>query len=159
MTTKTQTINQNGVLQWVDAEKDDGTWKPEKTNDFLQGEYVGFEETSTGKKIYSVINGDGEEVKVWGGKIIDSYFNHKTGVNIGELVRITFLGRVPIEGKFNQYGKPAYYNDFKVQHTLGKHAASKLPADEARSQIENDAKKFDEANGNNEEIDVKNIPF
>ena len=152
MTIKTKTINQTGVLKWVDAERN-GTWKPEKTNDFLQGEYVGFEETSTGKKIYSVINGDGEEVKVWGGKIIDSYFNHKTGVNIGELVRITFLGRVPIEGKFNQYGEPAYYNDFKVQHTLGKRAASQLP-----NSIEQDAKKFDEANGN-EEIDPKNIPF
>ena len=119
----------------------------------MQGEYVGFEETAKGKKIYSIMDGNGEEVKVWGGKIIDSYFNHKTGVNIGELVRITFLGRVPIEGKFNDRGEPAYYNDFKVQHTAGKRAASQLP-----NSIEQDAKKFDEANGN-EEIDPKNIPF
>jgi hypothetical protein len=153
MTTKTKTINQTGVLKWVDAERNDGTWKPEKENDFLQGEYVGFEETAKGKKIYSIMDGNGEEVKIWGGKIIDSYFNHKTGVNIGELVRITFLGRVPIEGKFNDRGEPAYYNDFKVQHTAGKRAASQLP-----NSIEQDAKKFDEANGN-EEIDPKNIPF
>jgi hypothetical protein len=153
MTIKTKTINQTGVLKWVDAERNDGTWKPEKENDFLQGEYVGFEETAKGKKIYSIMDGNGEEVKIWGGKIIDSYFNHKTGVNIGELVRITFLGRVPIEGKFNDRGEPAYYNDFKVQHTLGKRAASQLP-----NSIEQDAKKFDEANGN-EEIDPKNIPF
>lgn len=158
METKTKTINQTGVLQWVDAEKNDGTWKPEKTNDFLQGEYVGFEETAKGKKIYTIMDGNGEEVKVWGGKIIDSYFNHKTGVNIGELVRITFLGRVPIEGKFNDRGEPAYYNDFRVQHTLGHRAASKLPAEQAKAQIEQDAKKFDEANGN-EEIDVKDIPW
>ena len=153
MTTKTKTINQTGVLKWVDAERNDGTWKPEKENDFLQGEYVGFEETAKGKKIYSIMDGNGEEVKIWGGKIIDSYFNHKTGVNIGELVRITFLGRVPIEGKFNDRGEPAYYNNFKVQHTAGKRAASQLP-----NSIEQDAKKFDEANGN-EEIDPKNIPF
>jgi hypothetical protein len=155
----TKTVEQiNADLQWVDAERNDGTWKPERDGDFLQGEYVGFEETNSGKKIYTIVDGTGEKIKIWGGKIIDSYFNHKTGVNIGELVRITYLGRVMIEGKFNDKGEPAYYNDYKVQHTLGKRPQSKLPKSEPKA-VESKQAKVEILNDEEEDIDPKNIPF
>jgi hypothetical protein len=105
-----------------------------------------------------------EPVKVWGGTIIDSFFNHKTGVQFGERVRIKFLGKKPL---MNQNGtqrinaetkEPMFFNDYAVQHTLGHRATSKLPAEQAKAQIEQDAKKFDEMTGNGE-VDPKNIPW
>lgn len=149
----------NGIdeeLQWVDAQRNDGTWKPENPGDILRGVYDKFEETPTGKKLYVIINDEMEMVKVWGGKIIDSYFNHKTGVQIGEQVEIKFVGKVMIEGKFNAQGEPAYYNDFLVRHTLGKRKSSRFSEEdqkdlEAIRQVEQQEK--------SEEIDPKNIPF
>jgi hypothetical protein len=139
---------------WVDAQRNDGTWKPEKPGDFLTGYYENFEQTQTGKNLYSILQQDNEIIKIWGGKIIDSFFNHKTGVQIGEKVKITFVGKVMIEGKFNAQGEPAYYNDFKVQHTLGKRAASQLPKEESVDQ-----EKIEEMFPEDKPIDVKKIPF
>jgi len=148
---------------WEDVPRNDGTWKPAEDGEVLLGMYEGFEETRTGKKLYMIANDDMEPVKVWGGTIMDSYFNGKTGVQIGERVKITFLGKKPLMNgniqKINaETGEKMFFNDYKVQHTKGKHAASKL--DDPDAGLAETMKQIEaEEKAEKEPIDPKNIPF
>jgi hypothetical protein len=166
---ETDTINAELQTEnWVPAQQNDGTWKPEKEGDVLTGYYESFETTRNGKNLYCILQNDNEIIKVWGGKIIDSFFNHKTGVQIGEKVKITFLGKKPIMNgtiqRINaETGEPMFYNDYEVLHTLGKRKTSKLsPEDQAKTNAEDKklgeelkaGKTFEE-----DEVDVKMIPF
>jgi hypothetical protein len=155
----------NAELQeevWEDVPQNDGTWKPQEAGETLIGSYDNYEETRTGKKLYTIVNDEMEPVKVWGGKIVDSFFNHKTGVQIGERVRITFLGKKPINNadgtqRINaETGEPMYYNDYKVQHTKGKRPASQLSEQDKEDLA---AIKEVEAAESEDKIDPKKIPF
>lgn len=143
----TKTIEEK---KWIKVEANDGTWKPEKTGDALEGIYDKYEETKTGKIIYTVVKDDGEIVKVWGSSLLNKHFNQKTGVQIGEEVKIVFLGKKPMMNgtvqRINaESGEPMFYNDFEIFHTKAKHIENKLPA----------ADLFPEE----KDIDPKNIPF
>jgi len=129
MTTATkQAVNEE---VWQDAERNDGTWKPQSAGEVLIGTYDKYDETKNGKRLYTIMKDDGELVKVWGGTLLDSYFNHKTGVQIGERVRIEFLGKKPmmngtVQRISAETGEKMFFNDYKVQHTAGKRPESKL---------------------------------
>ena len=101
-----------------------------KMNPELVGKYTKVEPNQGPKKnsnLYTVENEFGEEMKFWGGAVIDSRFEN---IALGEMVKIVYEGKQKSKAGTE-------YNAFKVYHEAQQESVPSINPDEvnAKAQI------------------------
>lgn len=80
---------------WKKIEAD--IWVPESMNDEISGRYLGVQHEvgENQSELYSIEVSEGKILNFWGSKVLDGKM---VGVQIGQQVKIVFLGKVKPEG-------------------------------------------------------------
>ncbi len=136
----------NTNINWVEVGSG-GIIHDFKVNPELIGKYTKFEENQGPKKnskLYTLENEAGEDVKFWGGAVIDGRFEY---IAIGEMVKIVYEGK--------QKSKTGTeYNSYRVYHDGAKNKENVMPVVD----VDDDEIPTVESDDINS-IDVKDIPF